>query len=313
MPSAFMALALLSIERVSEGVSWAARSEISMVVSLFKMERKLLVAIEVFNQRFEIILINLDDRRFALRVLDRIRCMRGIDHNRLAELSANGSRWGFGRISRAKHVANLAHRIHALIHDRNRFFSSRSIALVRGTLARLSASHKFDNAFPVFAAALWAEFFLKDWQHGPVELLRLGDAHSMDLEADDGEPRARKYFNDSAGAQIWKPKIVGFDQDKCLFDVRVAWKADAPIQDTAVRIRKRRPELQIAFDRVWIESREHARLEVSYFARIICDVIAVCVANRFAAGPLVQNVAYRAPNPFHSVGEIGRASCRERV
>jgi hypothetical protein len=37
MPSAFMALALLSIERVSEGVSWAARSEISMVVSLFKM------------------------------------------------------------------------------------------------------------------------------------------------------------------------------------------------------------------------------------------------------------------------------------
>src|SRR6266513_5738364 len=37
IPSAFMALALLSIERVSEGVSWAARSEISMVVSLFKM------------------------------------------------------------------------------------------------------------------------------------------------------------------------------------------------------------------------------------------------------------------------------------
>src|SRR5947207_13533233 len=41
MPSAFMALALLSIESVSEGVSWAARSEISMaigqVVRLFKM------------------------------------------------------------------------------------------------------------------------------------------------------------------------------------------------------------------------------------------------------------------------------------
>src|SRR5213596_2917933 len=245
MPSAFMALALLSIERVSEGVSWAARSEISMVVSLFKMERKLLVAIEVFNQRFEIILINLDDRHFAFRILDRIRCMRGIDHNRLAELSANGSRWGFGRISRAKHVANLAHRIYALIHDRDRFFSSRSIAFVRGTFAGLSASHKFDNAFPVFAAALWAEFFLKDWQHGPVELLRLRDAHSMDLEADDGEPRARKYFNDSARSQIWKPKIVRLDQDECLFDLCVRGKPDGAVEDATVGIRKLRPKFQV--------------------------------------------------------------------
>src|SRR5439155_27260638 len=96
----------------------------------------------------------------------------------------------------------------------------------------------------------------------------------MDLEADDGEPRARKYFNDSAGAQIWKPKIVCFDEDKRLFDLRVAWKADGAIQDTAVRIRKRRPEPQIAFDRGWIESREQAGLDVSDFARIICDVIA---------------------------------------
>src|SRR5205823_14571563 len=69
MPSAFMALALLSIERVSEGVSCAERSEISMAVGLFKMERKLLATIEVFNQRFEIILINLDDCHFAVRVL----------------------------------------------------------------------------------------------------------------------------------------------------------------------------------------------------------------------------------------------------
>src|SRR5438477_7962159 len=39
MPSDFMALALLSIERVSEGVSWAARAEISMsMLSVCKIQ-----------------------------------------------------------------------------------------------------------------------------------------------------------------------------------------------------------------------------------------------------------------------------------
>src|SRR5690348_6236683 len=84
MPSAFMAFALLSIESVSDGVSWAARSEISMLVSYVKWEHppaspgealragKLLVAIEVFNERFEIIFFNSDNRHLALRVFDGI-------------------------------------------------------------------------------------------------------------------------------------------------------------------------------------------------------------------------------------------------
>src|SRR5919204_6294461 len=37
IPSAFMAFALLSIERVNDGVSCAARSEISMFGKLYKM------------------------------------------------------------------------------------------------------------------------------------------------------------------------------------------------------------------------------------------------------------------------------------
>ena len=35
MPSAFIALALLSIERVSEGDNWAARAEISMAIEVW--------------------------------------------------------------------------------------------------------------------------------------------------------------------------------------------------------------------------------------------------------------------------------------
>ena len=54
-----------------------------------KWERTLLAAIEVFNQRFEIILVNLDDCHFAFRVLNGIRGMRGVDHDRLAKFAAN--------------------------------------------------------------------------------------------------------------------------------------------------------------------------------------------------------------------------------
>jgi hypothetical protein len=43
MPSAFIAFALLSIERVREGDNWAARAEISMAVEVgfrvFKMRK----------------------------------------------------------------------------------------------------------------------------------------------------------------------------------------------------------------------------------------------------------------------------------
>src|SRR5262249_17306368 len=91
MPSAFMALALLSIERVSEGLSWAASLEISievgLVVGWFKVERKLLSTIELFNERFEIILVDSNDFHFAFRVLRRIRRVSGVDHDGLAKFS----------------------------------------------------------------------------------------------------------------------------------------------------------------------------------------------------------------------------------
>src|SRR5437773_8784570 len=70
MPSAFIALALLSIESVSEGVSWAARSEISMSIFCVSKIRSatLLATVEIFNQRFEIVFVHTDDLHLALGV-----------------------------------------------------------------------------------------------------------------------------------------------------------------------------------------------------------------------------------------------------
>src|SRR6266511_4050033 len=160
MDSAFMALALLSMERVSEGLSCVARSEISigvgLVVGWFKMERKLLVVIEVFNQRFEIILVDSNDSHFAFCVLRRIRCVCSVDHDGLPEFSPDRPWRRLRRIGWAEDVANLVHGIHALINNGDRFFRPGSVALFGRTFAGLSPGHEFNNAFPVFAATLWA-------------------------------------------------------------------------------------------------------------------------------------------------------------
>src|ERR1700726_504709 len=63
MPSAFIALALASIDKVREGVSFAARSEISMSIWF---NRTLFASIKIFNQRFEVVFIYSNDGHFAL-------------------------------------------------------------------------------------------------------------------------------------------------------------------------------------------------------------------------------------------------------
>src|SRR5712671_5336134 len=95
IPSAFIAFALLSIESVREGVSWAARSEISMSVLfvLIKGAFTLLAAIKVFNQSFKIILFHAHNRHLAFGVVDRIGSVRGIDHDGLAELFSDRASW----------------------------------------------------------------------------------------------------------------------------------------------------------------------------------------------------------------------------
>src|SRR5207249_9163481 len=107
-------------------------------------------------------------------------------------------------------------------------------ALVRRTLARLSASHKFDDTFPVLAATFCAKFVFEDWQHGAVKLLRLGDAHAVHLETDDAQTGLGKDFDHAARPQIWELKIIGLDQDERFFDLRIDGKTDGAIEDAAV-------------------------------------------------------------------------------
>src|SRR5215475_2425286 len=91
---------------------------------------KLLVSVEVFNERFEIIFVDLDDPHLALRILEGIRCMRGINHDRLSELLSNRTRRRFCRIGGAEHIANFAHRIDPFVNNGDRFFGSRTGAFV---------------------------------------------------------------------------------------------------------------------------------------------------------------------------------------
>src|SRR5947209_4381322 len=70
-PSAFIAFAFASIDRVRDGVNFAARSEISMVGIgwICWLGKKLLALIEAFNQRFEVVFVYAHDLHLALRVL----------------------------------------------------------------------------------------------------------------------------------------------------------------------------------------------------------------------------------------------------
>src|SRR5256885_16020410 len=107
IPSAFIAFALLSIESVREGVSWAARSEISMSI-LFVLTKgavTLLAAIKVFNQSFKIILVHADDSHLAPRIFYRIRGMSGVDHDCLSKFLPNRTPRRFRGIGPAEHLA----------------------------------------------------------------------------------------------------------------------------------------------------------------------------------------------------------------
>ena len=127
------------------------------------MERKLLVAIEVFNQRFEIILVNLmiAISRFAFSI-ESDACAALI-YDRLAELSANGSRWGFAG-SVGPHAANLAHRIHAPAYAIAIDFPFQER---RGCPADIHCQPAINSICFQFSRPPWGRVFLKDWQHGP--------------------------------------------------------------------------------------------------------------------------------------------------
>src|SRR5215470_12969227 len=104
------------------------------------------------------------------------------------------------------------------------------------------AGHELDDALPVFATAFRAELILKDRQHGTVELLRLCHAHLMNLEANNREARARKYFDHPAWTQVWEAEIVRLNEHKCFFDLSAGGVGDRAIEDPTIGIRKFGPQ-----------------------------------------------------------------------
>src|SRR5437588_12691530 len=65
-PSAFIAFALLSIDNVSDGLSFAARSEISIRFREVSKTGvfKLLAAIKIFNDRFKVVFLDSHNAHF---------------------------------------------------------------------------------------------------------------------------------------------------------------------------------------------------------------------------------------------------------
>ena len=145
-------------------------------------------------------------------------------------------------------------------------FPCPELAFLRRTFAWLSSGHEFDDAFPVFASAFRAQFFLQNWQNRPVKLLRLRHAHAMDFESNDVETGARKNFDHAAGRRFGNLKLSGLIRTSVFSTFASGGKLDRVIENAAVAIGKFRPELQIALDGFWVERREHAGLEISHLA-----------------------------------------------
>ena len=79
-----------------------------------------------------------------------------------------------------------------------------------------------------------AQLFLQDRQYWPVELLRLCDAHLVDLETNDVEPGAGKNLDNASWSQVWELEIIRLNQDERLLDFCVSGKSDDLIEDSSI-------------------------------------------------------------------------------
>src|SRR5262245_49446747 len=113
--------------------------------------------------------------------------MGGVDHNSLTEFFSDRTGRRFGGICRSKYVPNFPNGIFALINQGDTCFAPRGVTLLWWTFARRHPSHEFDDALPSFSAFGRTEFFFEDAQNRSIELLRLGNAHTMDLKSNNVE------------------------------------------------------------------------------------------------------------------------------
>ena len=188
------------------------------------------------DKRTKIVFCDTDNVHLALGIFSGIRGMRGVHHDRLAELAPDRSERRLRGISRAKNLADPAHRIDPLIHDCDAFLCAGQRTLLRRTLAGTRAGHELDDGFPAVAAGDGTDQFAElafrsgvhgnakflfdgetralaagfpqlvhdDAQNGSVELLGLRHAHIVDLEPNDRQAGAREKVDRRLRAGRWE-------------------------------------------------------------------------------------------------------------
>ena len=206
------------------------------------MARKLWAAIERFNQRFEVILVDLDDRHLAFRVLRRVRSVRGIDHDRLAEFLPDrtreapcSDRSGRGHRGFCARRPRPGKQSRCTSRSRARFAPRSLVAL--GRPPDMNATISSHASRPLPAPSLSS----KTSQHRSVKFFGLPDAHPVNLEADDRQTGLRKDIDHAAGPQVRKFEIVGLNQNQRLLDLRFRQDSSGPYRESRRRCRNTRP------------------------------------------------------------------------
>ena len=148
-----------------------------------------------------------------------------------------------------------------------------------------------------------AQLVLQHLEHRAVKFLGLRHAHAVHLAGDDVEAGAAKRDRSRRrGARSGKRKLSGLMSTSVFSTFVPVGKLDRLVEQAAVRVGIRRPEQQIAFARCprpAARARRARSRSRSPFASD--DVVAIGVADRLAAGPLVDDVARRSCGASHRV------------
>src|SRR5579883_392011 len=179
-------------------------------------------SVELLDNLAERVFPNVHYPHFALRVFFGVAGMGRIDHDGLAEFSADRARRRLGWIRRPEHVPDLADCLNAFIHQGDALFGTRLFLILRGGFGRRAAGHKLDDVFELAVAENrsqhvaqlllfgWTELESKflfeqsfgfrrhhvlelrpqDFPHRPVKFEGLNHAHPVDFHGHDEKTRA---------------------------------------------------------------------------------------------------------------------------